>query len=125
MSARDEGCGFDIVHRHAPERPPDALRRPFGIRCALRTFRVYVNETHNRRAEGTGIPVVLIEDLDIQAVRPPVAICSRGRALLSVYSSAYATVLKHFLSVLYINPLNLYTCFPCLCTPVYTGYGLV
>ena len=52
MSARDEGDGFLVVHRHARECFTDVPRGCDRVGVAIRAFWIHINETHLHGGEG-------------------------------------------------------------------------
>ncbi len=46
VSARDQGHGLLVVHRHARERLPNISCCSHGVGLAVGSFRVHVNQAH-------------------------------------------------------------------------------
>jgi len=73
VAAGDQRHGFLVVHRHAEERLTDVLGRRHWIRCAVRPFRVDVDQAHlhgrQRLREFAFAAVALVAEPG--AFRPP------------------------------------------------------
>src|SRR5262249_37842655 len=51
MAAGDQRHGFLVIHCHTPEGLTDVMGRGDGIRFAIGSFRIHIDEAHLHRAE--------------------------------------------------------------------------